>query len=82
MGFLWLQRAGSTLVAVSRLLVAVASLLAKHELQGTWPQQLQLSSTGSIVVGQELSGSEACEIFPDQESNSFLFRRPADSLYH
>ena len=42
----------------------------------------QLSSTGSIVVEQELSCSEACDIFPDQESNLFLFHWPADSLYH
>ena len=40
--FLQLSRVGATLQLVHKLLPAVASLSAKHELQGTWAQELQL----------------------------------------
>ena len=63
---------GAALVAVLRLLVAVASLVAEH----------RLSSTGSIVVVHrlELSSSMACGIFLDQGSNQYLLHWQADSL--
>ena len=48
------------------LLIAVASLVAEHELQQMW---LLGSSTSSVVVVHGLSFSVACGIFPDQGSN-------------
>ena len=40
----------------------------------------RLWSADSVVVGHRLSCSEACEIFPDQESNPCLLHWQADSL--
>ena len=47
---------GCCLVAMYGLLIAVASLVAKHRL---W-------TAGSVVVAYRLSCSTACGIFPDQ----------------
>ena len=44
---LQLQQAGAALAAVHRLLIVGASLVARHRLQGTWTQQLWLSSSGA-----------------------------------
>ena len=49
----------------------VASLVAKHELEGTWASVAAvpgLWSTGSVVVVHVLSCFTACEIFLDQGS--------------
>ena len=70
---------GLLFVAVYRLLIVVASLVAEHGLQAHGLQQLwyvgsvvvacKLQSAGSVVVAHRLSCSEACGIFPDQGSN-------------
>ena len=51
-GFLQLQRAGATLVAVCGLLIAVASLVVEHSLQVCGLQQLWL--TGSRAQAQQM----------------------------
>ena len=51
---------GPSLVSVCSLLIAVASLFAKHGLQG---------AGASLVVVHGLSCSVTCGIFLDQESN-------------
>ena len=66
-------------IAVRRLLIAIASLVAEHRLQVRGLQQLwhtgsvvvarRLQSAGSVVVAHRLSCSMACGIFPDQGSN-------------
>ena len=48
------------LVAVCRLLIAMASLVVEHRLWSKWV---------SVVVANRLSCSSACEIFLDQGSN-------------
>ena len=58
---------GLSLVAVSSLLIAVASLAAEHELQARRLQQLW--HAGSVVVAHGLSCSAACGIFLDQGLN-------------
>ena len=57
-----------------RLLIAVASLVAKHRLQ----------SSGSVAGLHGLNCSSACGIFPDQESNLCPLRRQMESypLHH
>ena len=54
--FLVLESRGCCLAAMYGLLIAVASLVAKHRL---W-------TAGSVVVAYRLSCSTACGIFPDQ----------------
>ena len=58
---------GFSLVVASRLLTAVASLVAECGL------------TGSIVAVHRLSCSTACGIFPDQELNLCPLHGQADS---
>ena len=70
-----------SLVAVHRLLVAVASLVVEHRLQGTWASAVPapgLQSTGSMLA-HRLSCSTACGIFPDQGWNPCLRHHQADS---
>ena len=72
---------GLSLVVVPGLLIAVASLVAEHWLQGVWASGVaacglnscgswalehQLNSRCSIVVSLRLSCSEACGIFPER----------------
>ena len=61
---------GFALVAESKVLIAVASLVSAPGLQGA----------GSVVVVCRLSCSEACELFLDQGSNLCLWHWQADSL--
>ena len=66
---------GYSLAAVLGLLIVVASLVAKHGLQGRQASVAVapgLQSTGSIVVVQRLSCSTACGIFLDQGSKLCL----------
>ena len=59
-GFSLVSESGDySLVAVCRLLIAVASPV---EEKGLW-------TTGSVVAAHGFSGSVACEIIPDQGSN-------------
>ena len=58
-----------SLVAVSRLLIAVAFPVAKHGLQ----------STGSVVVAYGLSCPEACGTFPSEGSNLCPLHQQVDS---
>ena len=54
------------------LLIAEASLVAEQRLKGVWTSAVvarELQSTGSVVVADEFSYSEACEILLGQESN-------------
>ena len=77
-------------VAVCRLLIVVASLIAEHGLQDVGRQQLWhvdsvisapgLWSTGSVVTAHGLSCHVACRIFLDQGSNLCLLQWQADSL--
>ena len=60
---------GYSLVAMLRLLTAVASLLVEHGLH----------STGSGVVTQGLSCLSPCGVFPDQGLNSCPLHWQADS---
>ena len=60
---------GCSLVAVSRLLTEVASLVAEHGLSGSVVVGCRLYSTGSVVGAHRLSCSAACGIFPDQGWN-------------
>ena len=53
-----------------RLLIAAASLVAEHGLQGT---------QASVFVAHGLSCSAACGIFPDQGSNPCLLHWQVDS---
>ena len=74
--------AGYSLVVVDRLLIAVASLVVEHRLQGTQTQELQLPSlehrlASGVVHGP--SSSVACEIFPDQGWNPCVLHWRADS---
>ena len=67
---------------VQWLLVAVASLVAEHRLQGMQASGIAarglgscspgLKSAGSVALAHGLSCSEACGIFPDQGSNPCL----------
>ena len=76
-------------VAVCRLLIAVASLVAEHGLQARGLQQLQhagsvvvahgLQSSGSVVVVHGLSCSVACGVFLDQGLNLCPLHWQADS---
>ena len=61
---------GLLFVAVRRLLIAVASLVAEHRLQG---------GKASVVVAHRLSCSTTCGIFPDQGSNLCPLNWQADS---
>ena len=80
---------GLLFIAVCRLLIAMASFVAEHELQARSLQQLQhedsvlvargLQSAGSVVVVHGLSCSAACGIFPDQRSNPYPLHWQADS---
>ena len=60
---------GCSVVAVHRLLAAVAFLVAGHGLQGT---------LASVVVAHGLSCSKACGIFRDQGLNQSPLHRKAD----
>ena len=74
---------GLPFLAVHGLLIVVASPVAER---GLWSARASvvgapgLWSTGSIVVALGLSCSEACGIFPDQESTPCLLHWQADSL--
>ena len=80
---------GLLFIMVSRLLIAMASLVAEHGLQVRGLQQLwhtssgvvthRLQSAGSVVVAHGLSCSSACGIFPDQGSNPCALHWQADS---
>ena len=80
---------GLLFVAVSGLLIAVASLAVEYGLQARGLQQLQhigsvivahgLSSAGSVVVVHGLSCFVACGIFPHQGSNPCTLHWQADS---
>ena len=81
---------GSCLLAVLRLLIAVASLIEEYSLQGTRASVLQqagsvgavpwLQSTASVDVVCRRSCSAACEVFLGEGSNSHLLPWQADSL--
>ena len=58
------------IVAVHRLLIAVASLIVEHRLQGA----------GSAVAANGLCCATACGIFPDQGSNPCPLHWQVDSL--
>ena len=76
-------------VAVRRLLIAVASLVAEYRLQACGLPQLwhagsvvvacRLQSAGSVVVAHGLSCSIACGIFLDQGSNPCPLHWQVDS---
>ena len=68
---------GLLFVAVCRLLIAVASLVAEHGLQARGLQQLW--HAGSVVVAHRFSCSTACGIFPDQGSNPCPLHWQVDS---
>ena len=51
---------GYSLVVVCRVLIAVASLVPEHRLQGTW---------ASVAVAGRLSCPVAWEVFPNQGLN-------------
>ena len=68
-GFLQLRRAG-TLIEASRLLIAVASLVAEHGFQGAW---------ASVVAVHGLSCPKACGIFLDQGLNRCPLHCQVDS---
>ena len=73
----------SSLVAVSRLLIAVAFPVAERRLQGVRASVVVapgLWSTGSAVVVYGLSGSPACGVFLDQGLNARALRWQVDSL--
>ena len=84
--FLWLHRATSfseqafALVSVSRLLVAVVSLVMEHGPGGSGVTASRLWSTSSTGVAHGLSFSKACGIFPDRGSNPCLLHWQAGSL--
>ena len=70
-----LASGGSSLVTVLGLLIAVASLVAEHRLQGMWAQKLLPPGSraqGSAVVVHRLRGSAACAVLLDQGSNLCL----------
>ena len=74
---------GYSPVGVHRLLIAVASPVAEHRLQGTQASAVVapgLHSTGLEVVPHRLSCSTACGIFPDQGWNLHLLHWQEDSL--
>ena len=62
------------------LLMAAASLVAALGHRGSVTAASGLLSTGSIVVANGLSCSEACRIFWDQESNPCLLHWQSDFL--
>ena len=78
-----------SLVAVHRLLIAVACLV-EHGLQSAWASiaaargsavvGLRLCSAGAVVVAHRLSCSMTCGIFPNQGSNPCLLHWQMDSL--
>ena len=75
---------GCSLVAVLRLLIAVASLAAQHGLWGAWASVVgvrRLQSTGSIVVAHGLSFPKpvGSSLIRDQTCVSCTGRQ---SLYH
>ena len=81
---------GYSPVALCRLLIAVASLVAKHRLTGTQASITALcdsivaapglQSTGSVAVAHGLSCSVACGIFPDRGLNPYFLNLQVDSL--
>ena len=79
---------GLLFVAVRRLLIAVASLVAEHKssrAQGSRCAGFSscgsraLGAQASVVVVHGLSCSAACEIFPDQGSNPCPLHWQVDS---
>ena len=77
---------GCSLVAVGRLLIAVAPLVEEHTLQGAGARALRLPALehGPVVVGHRPSCSVICCIFPEQGSNLYPLHLQADSypLHH
>ena len=81
---------GYSPVALCRLLIAVASLVAKHRLMGTQASVIAfcdsivaapgLQSTGSVAVAHGLSCSAACGIFPDRGLNPCFLNLHMDCL--
>ena len=82
---------GFSLVAVCRLLTAVASLVVEHGLHGVWASVVKACrltivvapgfySTGSIVVARGLNYCTSCGIFLDQGSNLCLLHWQVDFL--
>ena len=74
---------GYSLVVMPGLLIAVASLIVEHRLQGTQASVVEapgLQNTGPAVAVHGLSCSTACGILRDQGSNSCLLHWQADSL--
>ena len=79
MGCTWAvscSKRGLFLVAVHRLLVAAASLVAEHQLYVCGLRELQ--HVGSVVAVPGLNWSTACGIFPDQRSNPCSLHWQAD----
>ena len=73
---------GYSLVVLCRLLMAVASLVGEHRLQGAQASVVELSglqSIDSIVVVHRLRCSVACGILPDEGSNLCILHWQADS---
>ena len=68
-------------VAVCKLLIVVASLVAEHgsRCMGFIVAACGLSSMGSVVVAQGLSCPMACEIFLDQGLNLCFLHWQANS---
>ena len=83
MGFSSYEEQGLFSSCRAQVLVASASLVAEHGLQGTQALAVaipRLQSTGSIVVAHGLPCSTPCGIFPDQGSNSCLLHWQVESL--
>ena len=82
--FSLVEASGSySLIAVHGLLIAVASVVVEHRLQGTWACSCRslLQSPGSVAVAHRLSCSAACGgIFSDEGSNPHPLHWQADSF--
>ena len=76
---LLVENGGHSLVAVCRLLIAVA-FLAEYGRQGTWALGVVgLRVQSQIVVSQRLGYSTVCGISLDQGSNPYLLHWQVDS---
>ena len=83
MGFSSYEEQGLFSSCRAQVLVASASLVAEHGLQGTRALAVAvpgLQSTGSIVVAHGLTCSTPGGIFPEQGSNSCLLHWQVESL--
>ena len=81
-GFVQLRERELRFVAVSGLLIAVASLCCGAQIIDVWASVVvacRLQSTGSVVVAHGFSCSAACGIFQDQGSNQCPLYWQADS---